>query len=69
MVITNTGASIVVQNTMEKPSSFMTYGALSAPISYQWVYPTGKYIYLGHCVDGNTFTVIITRQPTHWFIK
>jgi hypothetical protein len=54
--ISNTGATLLVKNTVAKPSSLLTYGSIASPIGVEWVYPLGKYIYLGHCVDGSLYT-------------
>jgi hypothetical protein len=53
--ITNFGGDIVLVNTAAQPTSLLTYGTVSNAITTRWTYPTGKYIALGHCVDGNLY--------------
>jgi hypothetical protein len=53
--ITNHGGDIVLVNTATQPASLLTYGTVSNAITTQWTYPTGKYIALGHSVDGNLY--------------
>ncbi|MFT3740036.1 MAG: hypothetical protein QM786_14885 [Breznakibacter sp.] len=53
--ISNTGATILLKNTVSKPTSFLTKGTISAPVTVQWIYPNGRYMYVGHSVDGVTY--------------
>ncbi|MFT3740032.1 MAG: hypothetical protein QM786_14865 [Breznakibacter sp.] len=50
--IVNTGATVLVKNTVDKPTSLLTYGTIASPVTIQWVYPNGRYMYVGHSVDG-----------------
>jgi hypothetical protein len=52
--VTNNG-EIVLVNTVDQPVSFWTKGTISNPINTKWTYPTGSYIAVGHCVDGNLY--------------
>ncbi|PZX17270.1 hypothetical protein LX69_01585, partial [Breznakibacter xylanolyticus] len=52
--IVNNSATILVQSTAVgsvAPASFLTNGTVSAPVSIEWTYPLGAYIYIGHGVD------------------
>ncbi|PZX17273.1 hypothetical protein LX69_01588 [Breznakibacter xylanolyticus] len=49
--VSNIGASIMIKNSVSNPTSFWVKGNVSAPVSVEWTYPLGKYIYIGHGVD------------------
>ncbi|PZX17272.1 hypothetical protein LX69_01587 [Breznakibacter xylanolyticus] len=52
--VINDGATILIKNsaaTATDPASFLTHGTVTAPVSIEWTYPLGAYIYIGHGVD------------------
>ena len=51
----SSGTSVVIKNSVEKPTSFLVNKWASAAVTIYWQYPYGQYIALGHCVDGNLF--------------
>ncbi|MFT3740034.1 MAG: hypothetical protein QM786_14875 [Breznakibacter sp.] len=53
--ISNPGATLLIRNTVDKPTSFLTYGSVSSPVTVEWNYPNGRYMYVGHSVDGVTY--------------
>ncbi|MFT3740031.1 MAG: M1 family aminopeptidase [Breznakibacter sp.] len=63
--ILNDGASIIVENTIDNPVSFLTWGTISAPVTVRWIYPNGRYMYVGHGVNGVTYASYdgVTANP------
>lgn len=53
--IVNAGATVLLKNTVSKPTSFLTKGTVAAPVTVQWTYSNGRYFYVAHSVDGVTY--------------
>ncbi|NPA37803.1 MAG: hypothetical protein GXO47_13240 [Chlorobi bacterium] len=53
-VITNDG--LTINNTVDHPASFIVLGSVTGNVTVKWTYPADQYWYIGHPVEGITYS-------------
>ncbi len=48
-------SNVVIQNTVVSPTVLINEGATDA-VTVEWIYPNNRYMYVGHSVDGVTYS-------------
>ncbi len=75
-LVTAAGSNVVIQNTLAQPTCLINQGVLTDEVTVQWIYPDNRYMYVGHPVDGVTYTdytnsisaanLFLYRWPGSW---
>ncbi len=52
----NNGAVMAIKNSVDSPTSFLNLGSVTGDVTIEWTYPNGQYWYIGHSVDGATYS-------------
>ncbi len=51
-----TNDGLTIQNTVASPTSLINKGTVIGDVSVEWTYPDSRYMYVGHSVDGVTYS-------------
>ncbi len=51
-----TNDGLIIENSVASPTSFINLGTVTGDAQVEWTYPDNRYMYVGHSVDGVTYS-------------
>ncbi len=51
-----TNGGLTIQNSAASPTSLINLGTVTGDVTVEWTYPDNRYMYVGHSVDGVTYS-------------